>query len=369
MNSIAIAHKDYQVRGGGERFAEILASELECPLFIGGSQENVELAYDDTRPITTARIQDWCINRGGVLRSLAYLAAWESESRLTNYDTIITSGNEPLWYVGPPEQTHIAYCHSPPRVLYDLTHNTGRGTLGAILRRLQRTLFQSTVAQPDKWIANSEIVKRRLTKYFHLDASEVRVVYPPVQVDQFSPGAKPTEGYYMYLGRLAHHKGLKRLFEAFGDRLGDQLIVAGRNPESVRDEAPENVDFLGYVTEQEKRDRLSEAQALVFPAEREDFGIVPIEGLASGTPVLAYREGFTQYQIRDGVNGILIDTGQPFTDALDVFEAEGVAMSPEDMAAWARQFGVERFTSEMNAIISNTGHRITPGIEWGDYDS
>ena len=125
----AIAHKDYAVRGGGERLAEELAETFDAPLVVG--RRNADNEPDDLGPMLEEidyspipeRIAKWMIDRGGVTRSMAYQLVWQQQDELTEYDTVITSGNEPMWYVPEDDQTVVAYTHSTPRWQYDLFHD------------------------------------------------------------------------------------------------------------------------------------------------------------------------------------------------------------------------------------------------------
>lgn len=354
MTDIAIAHKDYLVRGGGERLVETMAGELEVPLYYGGAHGDVEIGYDDAREVQATGRQRWCINRGGVLRALAYNAVWQNEDRLTEYDTVITSGNEPLWYVAEPDQTHIAYCHSPPRTMYDLNHNTGRGMIGALIRSIKRTWFQHNIARPDIWIANSEHVKRRMERYWGLRHRDINVVYPPIETESLSPNHADTGGYYLYLGRLAGHKRVDLAIEAVNSLNDVELKVAGRGGEydALESQAGGRVEMLGYVSEKRKRELYAGAKALIMPAQAEDFGMVPVEAMASGTPVIGVDEGFTKHQINDGKNGLLCEgTTGGIYGAIDRFERYGVEWSAEQIAEHAEQYNTQRFKREIQDIV------------------
>lgn len=365
MSDVAIAHKDYLVRGGGEALVEELAQTFDAPLFIGGSHDDVELQYDRTKEVRATSRQRWFINRGGLLRALAYMAVWQNEDRLTEYDTVITSGNEPLWYVPEPEQTVVSYCHSPPRTMYDLNHNTGRGMLGALLRAGKRTMFQHNVLRPDAWVANSESVARRMARYLGIPREQIRVVYPPVDTAGLRPNNAETGDYYLCLGRLAAHKRVDVAVDAFSE-LDARLVVAGRGPQfdAIHASAGENVDVLGFVDETRKRELYAGAKALIFPAQAEDFGMVPIEAMASGTPVLGVEEGFTQFQIADGKNGLIFEpTARSLRETVRQFEADGVAWGERRIATFADQFSTERFRDEMHDVVRHAQERTKPTVE------
>lgn len=360
MNNIAIAHKDYAVRGGGETLVEELASLFDAPLYIGNKAPDSPIKYDDVTLVETTRKQRWMINRGGTLRAIGYMAAWENEDRLGKYDTVITSGNEPLWYVPKSDQTLVAYCHSPPRELYDLNHNTGAGTLGTLLRAGKRSLFRPNVDRPDLWVANGEEVARRLNQSWDVSYDDIRVVYPPVETEVLRPENAATEDFYLYLGRLAHNKRIELAIRACNE-LERSLIVAGKGPEkeSLEALAGPTVDVVGYVSEGRKQELLAGAKAMLMPAENEDFGIAPVEALASGTPVLGVQEGMTQEQIKDGKNGLYANSSADgFIQAIRTFEDDGIAWDGSEIRAdTVARFGIEQFRDGMVRAVQEAQKR------------
>lgn len=312
MDDIAIAHKDYDVRGGGEVLAEHLARTFEAPLYVGRKDtQNMPDDPDiDIQEIPLTYWQKKAIDRGGVTRSFAYWIAWQN-APIHDYDVVITSGNEPLWHVGPDEQVKLAYTHSTPRWQYDLAHETNDGTIGTIYRTAVRTIYQQNVPRPDLWVANSDLVKRRMMKYWNLADEEIRVVYPPVETEKYSPDITSTKDYYLYLGRLAGHKEVESVVEAF-NQTDKRLKIAGDGPEksSLEKLSNKNIEFCGFVSEERKAALYSGAKALIYPPKNEDFGMVPIEAMASGTPVIGVDEGFTRYQILNQQNGYLYERGK-----------------------------------------------------------
>jgi glycosyltransferase involved in cell wall biosynthesis len=206
-----------------------------------------------------------------------------------------------MWFVPKDQQTVIRYLHSTPRGLYDQYHRHGGGPITDVIKTAQRTLYQQTVPYGDHWLCNSDLVERRLHKYFNVPESESRVVYPGVAVNETGPDIAPTNDYLFVVGRLASNKRIPLVCEV-ARRTDRRVVVAGDGPErDVVAEADDagHLDWLGYISEQEKQRRLSEAAATLMLAENEDFGIAPIESMAAGTPVIGVAEGFTQFQIQE----------------------------------------------------------------------
>jgi len=373
MPDVAIAHKDYDVRGGGEVLSECLAEALDAPLYVGRLvDENVPADLDQAiHEIDLARWQRWAIRRGGAPRSFAYMLAWQTAHEdLPDYDVVVASGNEPLWYVPSDDQAFVAYTHSTPRFQYDLFHERDHGLFDLGYNTAVRSLYLPNVRKPDLWLANSDVVARRMNLYWDVPTDAIRVVYPPVDVASYDPTAAPTEDVYLHLGRLAGHKRVGDLVDAFRGR-DERLVIAGDGPErpSLERQAPPNVDVLGYVAEERKRTLYARAKALLFPAENEDFGMVPVEAMAAGTPVIGVKEGFTQYQIQHGENGLLYDRdgGAGLARALDHFGERGVAWGDDAIAGWAAEyFSRERFVEEMQQIVDTAASQAAVSPAWED---
>lgn len=374
MNDIAVAHKDFDTNGGGERVAEALCRAFDAPMFVGRKDRAHEpdvlpqpIREIDYSPLPD-RVARWCIDRGGVTRSGAYQLIWQQQPALAEFDAIVTSGNEPLWYVPEDHQTVIAYTHSTPRWQYDLFHDHD-GLLHVGYNYVSRVLYQHNIPRVDQFVANSDLVARRINLYWDVPMDDIEVVYPPIPVDEYSPAAAPDGEYYLHLGRLVGHKHVGEIVQAFNES-GLPLKIAGKGPDRRRLEtmAEGNIEFCGFVDEPTKHELMAGAKAHVYPARNEDFGMVPIESMAAGTPVIGVGEGFTQYQIVDGNNGILYDRGAGgLADAIRRFERSGVAWTPEQLHDFAAEyFGQERFRSEMCAVVKRARKDTAVTTSWSE---
>jgi|AntDeeMinimDraft_6_1070357.scaffolds.fasta_scaffold03958_3 glycosyltransferase involved in cell wall biosynthesis len=375
--SLAIAHKDYDVRGGGEVLVEQLAACFDAPLYVGHRNSDCEPAdHDlDIREIPLSTLEQRAVDHGGLPRSIAYMLRWQA-AELAAFDTVITSGNEPLWWVPKDTQTVIAYTHSPPRWMYDLYHSKDlsglRGRLDAAFNLVQRTLYESNVRRPDLWVCNSEVVARRVERYWNIPAEQIEVVYPPVAVDEYSPEDAPTADYYCYVGRLSQAKRVGEIVKAFAET-DAELVVAGTGPEEqqLKSIAGDNVRFEGFVSEARKQELMSGAKAGIFNALNEDFGMVPVEFLAAGTPVLTVREGMPEYTIVDGeramegVRGYSYERGvSNLAAAVRRFETEGVTATPAELSTFAAQFSEHAFCEGMAAAVDKAQQRSTVDVSW-----
>lgn len=283
---------------------------------------------------------------------------------LSGFDLVISSEAGPAkGVIPPPDATHVCYCHSPMRYLWDQRHIYGRSApflqramLGAVSTGL-RQWDVTSAARVDRFIANSAFVARRIRKYYRRTAD---VAHPPVEVERFSPARRPLDrapfsGAYLWLGQLT---GYKRpdLAVAAAARLGRRLVVIGEGEEfaTLRRTAPAGVTFLGRVDDATVSDALAACRALVFPGE-EDFGIAPVEAMAAGTPVIAFARGGATETVVDGETGVLFrdQTVEGLADAMTRFEQSESGFAPERLAAHASRFSKASFLARMRVLIES----------------
>jgi len=363
VTEIGVAHWAADCDGGGERVAWELGRTFDAAVHLGSRNRYIEPEDVDCRHVFESTAVG--LAQHTRLRELVDLLAWERADRLREFDTLVTSGSPTLRYVPEDKQTWVTYLHHTRREQTDRFGEIGGGVTG-VARQLkmmtERVLHSSASSRPDLIVCNSEVVARRAQRYWGVDQSRLRVVYPPVDVGNLSPTVAETQDHYLALGRLAPNKRVAELAARWSDHAADrQLLIAGDGPERDRVEAAagRNVSVLGRVSEEEKRELLSSARGLIMPADSEDFGIVPIEALASGTPVIGVREGMTQYQIQDGVTGHTFEWNSvsSLIDAVSRLERDGVEWSPTGMAEWATRFGRSRFREEMREIVVEAQER------------
>jgi glycosyltransferase involved in cell wall biosynthesis len=207
----------------------------------------------------------------------------------------------------------------------------------------------------DQFVANSRYVAQRIERYYGRTAE---VVHPPIDVRHFLELQRSPEDFYLVFGRVVPYKRVDLAVDAC-TRLGRKLKVAGagRALDSVRAGAGAGVELLGKVTAQERDRLLSGAQALLFPGE-EDFGIVPVETQAAGAPVIAYGVGGATESVIDGRTGVLFDEQTAPSLAAAIERFEGLSLDQQDARENARQFGEERFRSQLAAVIEDAA--VTP---------
>ena len=351
MSDVAILHDQFSTFGGAERVAIQIAREFDAPIYVvTGRHPNVP---DDIE------IKEIGGGIGKRLSRVHYhfediynMLAWQYVQELYDYDTIIQTKTNPQWFIPQDDQTVVRYLHSTPRNLYDQHHRRGGNLLSDTLKIVQRMLYRQTVPYADQWIVNSELVQRRLGLYWNQDAT---VVHPPVDTNAATPRPADTdEPYLAVVGRLATNKRVP-LLRKVSDRVDIDVMVAGEGPHADDlQPMPSNLYHMGYVDERDKWDLLAGATGVLYLAENEDFGMVPIEAWASGTPVIGVSEGFTKYQITDGVNGYLVGanpTPEDVETGIRRLLSNGVDMDYQELAAIADQFNPQRFRQEMRDVV------------------
>lgn len=274
---------------------------------------------------------------------------------LRGYDLVISSESGPAKGVITGEDTlHLCYCHTPMRYLWNMYHDY-RESAGSLTRAVMTPSFSylrqwdyASAARVDHFIANSTTVQRRIAKTYRRTSD---VIHPPVAVESFSP--MTAEDFYLYCGQLVPYKRVDLAVQAF-NRLGRKLVIVGDGSETARLKrmAGPTITFTGPQPAAELRRLYATCRALIFPGE-EDFGIVPVEAMASGRPVIAYDKGGVRDSVRDGRSGILFpeQTAESLEAAVLRFEREESRFIPADIAADAAHFSGARFRDEMAQLV------------------
>ena len=230
---------------------------------------------------------------------------------LKKYDLIISSS----WAFAKGikknnNQLHICYCHTPIRYAWDLyeeyTSNIKQPKKFLVQKTLQyiRKWDIKTINRVDYFIANSKFVQKRIQNTYKKTS---KVIYPPVDIEKFILEDKK-EDFYLTASRLVPYKKTKLIIEAFNKMPNKKLIVIGKGEElnNIKKIAKSNVKIIGYQPEETLIYYMQKAKAFVYAAI-EDFGIIPIEAMACGTPVIALNKGGTAETVKNGVNGILFE--------------------------------------------------------------
>lgn len=296
--------------------------------------------------------------RGHYQKYLGFMPRALEELDLRGYDLIISSESGPAkGVIAPPGSVHVCYVHSPMRYIWDHypDYAARLGWVGqlyfSVLANRLRQWDVTTAARVDCFVANSSFVAGRIRRYYRRDAD---VVHPPVDLDAYRlPAEARKREYFLFVSELVRYKRADLVIEAFR-RLNKPLIVVGDGEErkALEKHLPPNVQMRGRVPFAELPGLYQGARALIFPAE-EDFGIVPVEAMACGTPVVAYRRGGALDSVVDGKTGLFFDRQEPesLIQAIGRFEELEDRFNPASIAGHAEKFSAVRFHAQFEAVV------------------
>ena len=298
---------------------------------------------------------------------------------LSEYDLVLSSCHSASkGVITRPETLHVCYCHSPMRYVWDRSQSYRAGfkrfapfepLYSPILHNI-RMWDRVAAERPDKFLSNSSYISERIKKYY---GRESTVLYPPVDLSRFSSfSARADAGmhdskddYYLAVGRLIPYKRFDLVIEAV-QKLSRPLKIVGEGPEYsalkklAKGGACENakVEFLGKINDEDLKAVYQNAKALIFP-QIEDFGIVPLEAMASGTPVIAYGMGGALETVMDGISGLFFDEQTPESLTKAIRKFEKTDWNPALTSKSVEKFSAPRFRAELRHYLEDawTEHR------------
>lgn len=277
---------------------------------------------------------------------------------LRGYDLIISSESGPAKGIVPPlDAVHICYCHSPMRYLWDQYHEyrSSAGWLQRLILSLCITRLrlwdQASSMRVDRFVANSNYVASRIGRYYRRTA---HVIHPPVDVDDFALSDIRGD-YYLITGRHVSYKRIDLAIAAC-NALGRRLVITGDGPETpkLRAMAGPTVEFVGRCSFDALKHYYAEARAFLMPGE-EDFGIAPVEAMASGRPVIAFGRGGATETVVDGKTGLFFgeQSAAALGDAILAFEAREETFDSTAIREHALGFAKSRFMAQFAAFVGD----------------
>ena len=354
---VAIIHYWLVTMRGGEQVLEGLLDLFpQADLFTHVLDKAKVSPAIAERPIQTTLINRLPLARRHYQKYLPLMPLALERLDLRPYDLVISSESGPAKGVlTRPETLHVCYCHTPMRYCWDLFHDY-RESAGRLTRLVMEPALHflrmwdlASSARVDRFVANSHNVARRIAKHYRRSAE---VVHPPVDTAAFTPG-NGHEGFYLFVGQLIPYKRPDLAVEACLQS-GRRLTVVGEGPmlEGLRSRAGGRVTFLNRQSPADLASLYAGCRALIFPGE-EDFGIVPVEAMASGRPVIAYGRGGALETVLEGKTGLFFpDPNQAaLVEALDRFEAQEKVFNPRDIAAHAGSFDAGVFKRRMKGFV------------------
>ncbi len=348
---VAILHDHLSFVGGGERLVLALASALGADVYATDVDPRIpaKAGFPGVRVTELAPVP-----QTPILRQTKQAKAFH-HAEIPAYDAYVLSGN---WAIAAAHAHHpnLWYCHTPVRVFYDLERqfladlSPARRVAARTWIRRTRPKYEANVADVDAIVANSHNVAGRVEHFLHRTAE---VIYPPVDVSRYRFGKIGDS--WLAANRLSHEKRIALQVEVFRRLPKERLVVAGgpgvgvdagRFVRSLK--PPPNVTFLGEVDDAQLRDLYATCRGFLATAEDEDFGMTPVEAMASGKAVVAVDEGGYRETVVQGRTGWLVPANaDALAEAIQAAAPDRLEAMRRACEARAREFDVGRFVAAM----------------------
>ncbi|MCX7594005.1 MAG: glycosyltransferase [Fischerella sp.] len=356
---IALVHDYLTQKGGAERVFELLCKrypQADIYTSVYDPEQTIDLGE---RIVNTTFLQ----NIPGAAKHFRLMAPFYFPAfralDLQDYDLIISSSTSFAKAVRKkPSAKHICFCHNITRFLWDTeTYLREYGDyryfaplieqVFQVMRKVDLTYAQ----EPDLYIANSSVVARRIKQTY---AKQAIVINYPIDTSKFV-FADTKEDYYLASARMIGYKRLDIIIEAF-NWLGWRLLISGNGPERERlqSRALSNIEFLGHVTDAERTQLFAKAKSVIVAA-LEDYGLVPVEANASGTPVIAYGAGGVLDTQVPGKTGVFFKRQTPESIQSALLEAREITWDYDYIRNYAvSNFSEQAFFSKVEQVINQT---------------
>ena len=392
---VALVHDYLREYGGAERVVEALHEIFpEAPLYVSFVDSSVT-------GIHWEKFSSWKIYQSWLTKIPFYKKLFSplrifapqyfSNFDLSDYDLVISSTNAYFSKAvgvgkkggkkvggGRNQTLHISYCHTPARSLYGYITMTNwkknpiMRSLGMIANHYLRVVdFYVAQNNVDHFIANSKETAKRIKKFYKLDST---VIYPPIEIekgrkfsgvsskpndkvaDKSVGGAKNTnKKYYLFVGRLALSKHVDLAVEAATKmNFNLKVVGSGKGLEYLKSIAGSTIEFMGSVNDKKLYDLYENAEALLYPAEDEDFGMVPIEAMGHGIPVVAHKSGGPLETVIEGKNGFFFTKFTVENFAKAIKKIEKTKFDKNKIYKYSLQFSKERFKEEIQNYLLNS---------------
>lgn len=353
--------------GGAEKWLQTVFELFPSEIFtLVSSKKNLKNTFYENKKIISSFIQKLPFAETKYQNYLPLFPLAIEQLDLSGYDLILSSSHcVAKGVLTHAEQLHICHCHTPMRYAWDLYHQylneTGlhrglKGTIAKFFLHYLRNWDIHSVSRVDEFVANSKFVANRIKKIYGRDAT---VIYSQIDVNAFEVGHQK-ENFYLTASRMVPYKKIDLIVEAFTHMPDKRLVVIGDGPEMKKIKAKaangqnkgKNIEILGYRSDRELKDYLKKAKAFVFAAV-EDFGLIPVEAEASGTPVIALNKGGVRETVVDNQTGIFFpeQTVESIVAAVDKFEKKEHTFDPDVIRKQAEKFSQERFQKEFKEFV------------------
>lgn len=358
MTSFALAHDFFVTEGGAERcaieFAQMLPSAPVYTSFFDAAR------FGDR--IESGRVRPWPLQRlvgpSADFRALFPLYAAYFGALRADADVLLTSSIAFTKAMRTRASgTHISYVYTPMRYAWDLDAYLSESSYSPPVRLAARTIRpvmqrwdRRTAQRPDRVVAISDTVRKRIEACWRREVDDV--IYPPVRLEEVELGSED-DGYYLVAARLLAYRRVDLAVRAF-TALGRELVVVGDGPERAKLEAlaGPSVRFVGHLPREEVVRLFRRCHAYIVPGI-EDFGIAPVEAMAAGKPVIAFRAGGATETVDEGRTGVFFDEPSAASLGAAVQALESMRFEAGALRQHAQAFSADVFRMRWRAILEN----------------
>lgn len=356
---IALIHDDLTQRGGAERVVEAMHQIWpDAPIYVSVYDPENTFSSFKGMDIRTSFMQKIPLARRTKFSKfflILYPIAFETLD-LRNYDVVLSHGTRfSHGVITSPDTCHIHYCHTPARFAWRYYEYIEEGEFNKILKSFlpfivhDLRIWDYCAAQRvNYFFSNSYNIAKRILKFYNRNSD---ILYPPVETSRFTLALENNQEYFLVVSRLLPYKRIDLAIEAC-NRLNVPLKVVGSGPElnRLRRLAGPTVEILGHIPDGEVERLFANCRAFLFPGE-EDFGIAPLEAMAAGRPVIAYRAGGAVETVLEGKTGLFFN--EPTVDSLvsAIREFDLLVVNPLFIRAHAEKFDIKAFQARLVALV------------------
>jgi len=357
---IALVHEFLEQYGGAEKTLEAISEIFpDAPIYTAKYNKSNLSEYLKNKKVIYPKKK---VNILGKLSFLFRMPLIFESFDFSEYDIVISDGT--TWNKGiltTPEQLHVTYIHTPPRFLYGYSQESTKWQKWYLkpfytyLINFIRLWDFIAAQRPDHILANSNEVKKRINKFY---SRESTVINPPVEVTYgIDKNIKvPEEPYFIAIGRLSAYKNFDLLIRAF-NKTNHKLVIVGTGLEEqkLKNIAEKNIIFKGRTSDVEKHTLLEGALGLINAVDDEDFGIVPVEAMAHGIPVLAHRSGGHLETVEENKTGMFFEelNAEHLKEKIETFDEaiKSSMFNKQEIKKEAQKFSKEVFKAEFEKFV------------------
>ncbi len=364
---VALVHDWLTGMRGGEKCLEVLCEIFpDAPIYTLLHVKGAMSPLIESKTIHTSFVQRFPSLEKKYRSYLPLFPRAIESFDFSGYDVVISSSHcVAKGAIVSSGTLHICYCHTPMRYVWDMYDEYfGKGRAGIVARAAMSIITPylrrwdvRTAKRVNFFIANSENVRKRIQRIYRRDAD---VIFPPVDTEQFQISqtrsdqplaGKKDGGYHLIVSALVPYKRVDLAIAVFNTN-GKRLLIVGKGPdeEKLHSMSKPNIEFLGWRDDHELAKLYAECSALLFPGE-EDFGIVPLEAMASGKPVIAYGKGGALETVVEGVTGTFFYEQTEEALASAVERASSSFFNHETIRAHALKFSRTVYKNRMKNFI------------------